>query len=149
MYGPQQPTVQFLPPTVVTQYVNQWVTTSIPNYGEVTAYITDYNRRTGMVSLFIYRAPSFQPQFLQVHHSDLVGIAPYYGLSPLDLEDHQDLDHHITQASLVVATIRDILVADFGHGFLNKQVFSVPVKMKKACFLSKQNLFQDQRCYQS
>lgn len=82
MYGPQQPTVQFLPPTVVTQYVNQWVTTSIPNYGEVTAYITDYNRRTGMVSLFIYRAPSFQPQFLQVHHSDLVGIAPYYGPIP-------------------------------------------------------------------
>ncbi|WP_332633032.1 hypothetical protein [Halalkalibacter flavus] len=82
MYGPQQPTVQFLPPVVVSQYVNQWVTTSIPNYGEVTAYITDYNRRTGMVSMFMYRAPRYQPQFIQVHHSDLVGIAPYYGPIP-------------------------------------------------------------------
>ncbi|KHF38840.1 hypothetical protein [Halalkalibacter okhensis] len=82
MYGPQEPSVQFLPPVVVSQYVNQWVTTSIPNYGEVTAYITDYNRRTGMVSMFIYRPPNYQPQFIQVHHSDLVGIAPYYGPIP-------------------------------------------------------------------
>ncbi|WP_227936859.1 hypothetical protein [Alkalihalobacillus deserti] len=82
MYGPQGPSVQFLPPTVVAQYVGQWVTTSIPNYGEVTAYITDYNRRNGMVSMFMYRAPSYQPQFIQVHHSDLVGIAPYYGPIP-------------------------------------------------------------------
>ncbi|ARK31445.1 hypothetical protein [Halalkalibacter krulwichiae] len=82
MYGPQQPSVQFLPPTVVSQYVGQWVTTSIPTYGEVTAYITDFNRRTGMVSMFIYRAPSYQPQFIQVHNSDLIGIAPYYGPIP-------------------------------------------------------------------
>jgi hypothetical protein len=82
MYGPDQPSVQFLPPVVISQYVNQWITTSIPNYGEVTAYVTDFNRRTGMVSMFIYRAPYYQPQFIQVHNSDLVGIAPYYGPIP-------------------------------------------------------------------
>ncbi|GAE37073.1 hypothetical protein [Halalkalibacter akibai] len=82
MYGPQDISVQYLPPTVVSQYVGQWITTSIPTYGQVTAYITDYNRRTGMVSMFMYRAPSYQPQFIQVHHSDLVGIAPYYGPIP-------------------------------------------------------------------
>jgi hypothetical protein len=82
MYGPQGPTVQYLPPTVISQYVGQWITTSIPTYGEVTAYVTDYNRRNGMVSMFMYRAPYYQPQFIQVHHSDMVGIAPYYGPIP-------------------------------------------------------------------
>ena len=78
----QQPTVQFLPPVVVERYLNQWITTSIPGYGQVVAYVLDYNRHTGMVSLFIYPAPRYQQQFIQVHHSDLVGIAPYFGPTP-------------------------------------------------------------------
>ncbi|OLS39463.1 hypothetical protein BTR22_00915 [Alkalihalophilus pseudofirmus] len=83
----QQPSVQFLPPSVIDQYVNQWITTSIPGYGQVIAYVTDFNRRNGMVSMFIYQAPYYQPQFIQVHNSDLVGIAPYYG--PIPPRPHQ------------------------------------------------------------
>ncbi|WP_368503814.1 hypothetical protein AB3N04_16885 [Alkalihalophilus sp. As8PL] len=78
----QQPSVQFLPPSVISQYVNQWITTAIPGYGQVVAYVTDFNPRNGMVSMFIYQAPYYQPQFIQVHNSDLVGIAPYYGPIP-------------------------------------------------------------------
>ncbi|WP_100373480.1 hypothetical protein [Bacillus sp. FJAT-45037] len=81
-YHRQQPSVQFIPPTVISQYVNQWITTAIPGYGQVVAYVTDFNRRTGMVSMFIYQAPYYQPQFLQVYNGDLVGIAPYYGPIP-------------------------------------------------------------------
>ncbi|WP_088103484.1 hypothetical protein [Alkalihalobacillus urbisdiaboli] len=78
----QQPSVQFLPPNVIRQYVGQWITTSIPNYGQVVAYVIDYSRRTGMVSLFMYTSYAYQPQYIQVHHSDLVGISPYYGPIP-------------------------------------------------------------------
>ena len=78
----QQPTVQYLPPVVIERYLNQWITTSIPGYGQVVAYVLDYNRQTGMVSLFIYPSPRFQQQFIQVHHSDLVGISPYFGPTP-------------------------------------------------------------------
>ncbi|GAE28928.1 hypothetical protein [Halalkalibacter hemicellulosilyticus] len=76
------PSVQYLPPTVISQYVNQWITTSIPTYGQVVAYITDFNRRTGMVSMFMYAPPRYQPQFIQVHNSDLIGVSPYYGPVP-------------------------------------------------------------------
>jgi hypothetical protein len=84
MYGqqPSDPTVQFIPPTVISQYVGQWITTSISGYGQVVAYVIDYNRRNGMVSLFMYTRNSYQPQYIQVHHSDLVGISPYYGPIP-------------------------------------------------------------------
>ncbi|MBU8906840.1 hypothetical protein [Desertibacillus haloalkaliphilus] len=78
----QQPSLQFLPPTVIERYMNQWITTTIPGYGQVVAYVLDYNHRTGMVSLFIYPRPSYQQQFIQVHHSDLVGISPYFGPTP-------------------------------------------------------------------
>ena len=78
----QQPTVQFLPPSVIERYVNQWITTSIQGYGRVVAYVLDYNRRNGMVSLLIYPEPTYQQQYIQVHHSDLVGIAPYTGPTP-------------------------------------------------------------------
>ncbi|MCM3761887.1 hypothetical protein M3212_14015 [Alkalihalobacillus oceani] len=78
----QQPSVQFLPPSVVGNYVNQWITTSISGYGQVVAYITDFNRHNGMVSMFMYQPPYYQPQFLQVSNVDLVGIAPYYGPIP-------------------------------------------------------------------
>ncbi|WP_100399627.1 hypothetical protein [Bacillus sp. FJAT-44742] len=78
----QQPTVQMIPPQVISRYVNQWITTSIPGYGEVVAYVLEYNPRTGMVSLFMYREGRVTPQYIQVHFSDLIGIAPYYGPIP-------------------------------------------------------------------
>lgn len=78
----QQIGVQYLPPVVVERYINQWVTTSIPGYGQVVAYILDYNPRTGMVSMFIYAPPGYRQQFIQVHHSDLIGISPYFGPTP-------------------------------------------------------------------
>ncbi|WP_078555133.1 hypothetical protein [Bacillus alkalicellulosilyticus] len=76
------PSVQFIPPTVISRYVNQWITTSIANYGQVVAYVLDYNDRTGMVSMFIYAPPRYRQQYIQVHHSDLVGISPYFGPTP-------------------------------------------------------------------
>lgn len=78
----QQPIVQYLPPVVIERYLNQWVTTTIPGYGRVVAYVADYNPRTGMVSLLIYPPPTYRQQFIQVHHSDLVGISPYFGPTP-------------------------------------------------------------------
>ncbi|WP_059104008.1 hypothetical protein [Shouchella shacheensis] len=78
----QQPSVQYLPPSTIEDYYHQWVTTTIPGYGRVIAYIADYNRRTGMVSLLVYQAPYYQQQFVQVHHSDLIGISPYFGSVP-------------------------------------------------------------------
>lgn len=79
---PEQPSVMYLPPSVINNYVGQWITTSIPTFGQVIAFVTDFNRRTGMVSMFIYQAPYYRPQFIQVHNSDLIGIAPYYGPVP-------------------------------------------------------------------
>ncbi len=78
----QQVTPMYLPPSVISDYVNQWITTSIPTYGQVVAYVTSFNRQNGMVSMFIYTPPYYQPQFIQVHHSDLIGISPYYGPIP-------------------------------------------------------------------
>lgn len=78
----QHPAVQYVPPTVIDQYMNQWITTVIPGYGKVVAYVADYNQHTGMVSLLIYPAPSYQQQYIQVHYSDLVGVSPYFGPTP-------------------------------------------------------------------
>lgn len=78
----QQPSVQFIPPSVIERYVNQWIETSIQGYGRVVAYVLDYNPRNGMVSLLIYPRPDYQQQYIQVHHSDLVGISPYTGPTP-------------------------------------------------------------------
>ncbi|WP_062046664.1 hypothetical protein [Bacillus sp. JCM 19034] len=78
----QQPSVQYLPPTVISRYINRWITTSIPTYGQVVAYVINYNNRTGMVSLFMYAPPRYVSQYIQVHHSDLIGISPYYGPIP-------------------------------------------------------------------
>ncbi|OLO37177.1 hypothetical protein BTR23_13665 [Alkalihalophilus pseudofirmus] len=85
----QQPSVQYIPPTVIERYVNQWITTSIPNYGQVVAYVLDYNPRTGMVSMFIYQAPRYRQQYIQVHYSDMVGISPYFGPTPPRPQHHQ------------------------------------------------------------
>lgn len=81
-YRQQQIAPTYLPSSVISDYVNQWIVTSIPTYGQVVAYVTDFNRRNGMVSMFIYPAPHYQPQFIRVHHSDLIGISPYYGPIP-------------------------------------------------------------------
>ncbi|WP_209125539.1 hypothetical protein [Alkalihalobacillus sp. BA299] len=81
-YYRQQPSLQYIPPTVIDRYVNQWITTSIPNYGQVIAYVLDYNPRTGMVSMFIYQPPRYRQQYIQVHYSDMVGISPYFGPTP-------------------------------------------------------------------
>ncbi|SFE74462.1 hypothetical protein [Alteribacillus iranensis] len=78
----QQPSVQYIPPTVIERYVNQWIRTSIPGYGQVIAYVLDYNNRTGMVSMFMYAPPRYRRQYIQVHYSDLVGIQPYFGPTP-------------------------------------------------------------------
>ncbi|WP_240374889.1 hypothetical protein [Bacillus piscicola] len=78
----QQPSVQYIPPVVIERYLNQWIETSIQGYGRVIAYVLDYNARTGMVSLFMYAPPYYQQQYIQVHHSDLVGIQPYLGDVP-------------------------------------------------------------------
>lgn len=78
----QDPSLMYLPPSVIERYVNQWITTSIQGYGRVVAYVLSFDRRNGMVSLLIYPAPAYQPQFIQVHHSDLVGISPYTGPIP-------------------------------------------------------------------
>lgn len=78
----QEPSLMYLPPSVIERYLNQWITTSIPGYGQVIAYVLDYNPRNGMVSLLIYQEPYYQQQFIQVHNSDLVGIAPYMGPIP-------------------------------------------------------------------
>ncbi|MEK4565645.1 hypothetical protein MKX54_13335 [Alkalihalobacillus sp. FSL R5-0424] len=78
----QQPSVFFLPPVVIEQYLNQWVTTTIPGYGRVIAYVADFNRNTGMVSLLVYQPPFYNQQFVQVHNSDLVSISPYFGPTP-------------------------------------------------------------------
>ncbi len=78
----QEPSLMFLPPSVIEQYMNQWIVTSIQGYGRVIAYVLDFNRRNGMVSLLIFPEPFYQQQFIQVHNSDLVGIAPYTGPIP-------------------------------------------------------------------
>ncbi|MFK3937262.1 hypothetical protein ACI2JA_07085 [Alkalihalobacillus sp. NPDC078783] len=78
----QQPSVYLLPPVVVEQYLNQWVTTTIPGYGRVIAYVADFNRNTGMVSLLVYQPPFYNQQFVQVHNTDLVSISPYFGPTP-------------------------------------------------------------------
>lgn len=78
----QQPSVMYLPPVVIQQYMNQWIQTTIPGYGRVVAYVLDFNERTGMVSLFIYVPPRNRGQYIQVHYSDLIGIAPYFGPIP-------------------------------------------------------------------
>lgn len=79
----QQPSAKYLPPTVIKNYVHSWITTSIPTYGEVIAYVTGFNERNGMVSMFMYQPPYYtQPQFIQVHHSDMIGVSPYYGPIP-------------------------------------------------------------------
>ncbi|MDQ0207877.1 hypothetical protein [Alkalicoccobacillus murimartini] len=78
----QQPSVYLLPPVVVNQYLHQWVTTTIPGYGRVIAYVADFNQNTGMVSLLVYQPPYYNQQFVQVHNTDLVGISPYFGPTP-------------------------------------------------------------------
>ncbi|MEY8751578.1 hypothetical protein [Alkalicoccobacillus gibsonii] len=78
----QQPSVYLLPPVVVEQYLNHWVTTTIPGYGRVIAYVADFNRNTGMVSLLVYQPPFYNQQFVQVHNTDLVSISPYFGPTP-------------------------------------------------------------------
>lgn len=78
----QEPSLTFLPPSVIERYMNQWIVTSIQGYGRVIAYVLDFNPRNGMVSLLIYPEPFYQQQFIQVHNSDLVGIAPYTGPIP-------------------------------------------------------------------
>lgn len=78
----QQPSVYLLPPVVVEQYLHQWIYTTIPGYGRVIAYVADFNRNTGMVSLLVYQAPFYQQQFVQVHNTDLVGVSPYFGPTP-------------------------------------------------------------------
>lgn len=72
----------YIPPNVIQQYMHQWITTSIQGYGHVIAYVADYNSSTGMVSLIIYPTPSYEPQYIQVHYSDLVGVSPYFGPTP-------------------------------------------------------------------
>ncbi|WP_185971016.1 hypothetical protein [Alkalicoccobacillus porphyridii] len=78
----QQPSVYLLPPVVVEQYLHQWIYTTIPGYGRVIAYVADFNRNTGMVSLLVYQAPFYNQQFVQVHNTDLVGVSPYFGPTP-------------------------------------------------------------------
>lgn len=81
-YRQQQPSVQYIPPVVIGRYVNQWIQTFIPGYGRVIAYVLDYNRRTGMVSMFIYQPPFYRRRYIQVYHGDLVGVSPYFGPTP-------------------------------------------------------------------
>ncbi|SDH72247.1 hypothetical protein SAMN05192534_11027 [Alteribacillus persepolensis] len=81
-YRQQEPSVQYIPPVVIEGYVNQWIQTFIPGYGRVIAYVLDYNRRTGMVSMFIYQPPFYRRQYVQVYHGDLVGVSPYFGPTP-------------------------------------------------------------------
>ena len=78
----QQPSVYLLPPVVVNQYLHQWVTTTIPGYGRVIAYVADFNQNTGMVTLLVYQPPFYNQQYVQVHNTDLVGISPYFGPTP-------------------------------------------------------------------
>ncbi|RXT04914.1 hypothetical protein [Ammoniphilus sp. CFH 90114] len=82
MNNRQQASVQFVPPSAITPYIGQWITTSIPTIGQVTAYVSNYNRRTGMVDLWVYRPGTTQPQYMQYHYSDLIGIGPYQGPIP-------------------------------------------------------------------
>ena len=78
----QQPSVQFVPPSAITPYIGRWITTSIPTYGQVTAYVIQFHQANGMVDLWVYRPGVAQPQFMQFHYSDLIGIGPYYGPIP-------------------------------------------------------------------
>ncbi|PSL50899.1 hypothetical protein B0H94_102176 [Salsuginibacillus halophilus] len=86
----QQPEVMMIPPSVIERYINQWITTYIPGFGRVVAYVLDFNPRTGMVSLQVYPRRGRQGQFVQVHYSDMVGISPYFGPVP----PHHGHHHH-------------------------------------------------------
>jgi hypothetical protein len=78
----QQASVQFVAPSAITPYIGRWITTSVPTYGQIIAYVSQFNQATGMVDLWVYRRGQAQPQFMQFHYSDLIGIGPYYGPIP-------------------------------------------------------------------
>jgi hypothetical protein len=65
---------QLVAPQTVGAYVGQTIITTIPGYGRVRAFVLGFNDNTGMASLLV-ATPGGQ-QYLEVHYSDMIGIAP-------------------------------------------------------------------------
>jgi len=65
---------QLVAPQTVGAYIGQTIITTIPGYGRVRAFVLNFNKDTGMAQLLV-ATPGGQ-QYLEVHYSDMIGIAP-------------------------------------------------------------------------
>ncbi len=69
--------MQIVAPATIQSYIGRNITTFIPGYGRVRAYVINYNPATGMVDLLIFTP--YGQQYTQVSSFDMVGIAPDFG----------------------------------------------------------------------
>lgn len=74
----QQPTYPIVAEQTVQSYVGKMISTSVPGYGRINAFVLDYNPNTRMARLLrIY--PNGAQEYMQVSSQDMVGIEPYFG----------------------------------------------------------------------
>jgi hypothetical protein len=69
-----------VPGTTLEQYIGQYITTAISGYGQVVAQVVKYDKATKMATLTVFTPSGVRS--LQVHETDMYGIAPYQGPIP-------------------------------------------------------------------
>lgn len=68
----EEPSLKYIPPEVIRDYVGEVINTFIPGYGRRNVYVRGISRQ-GMVSLVILRTnPN---DCISVHYSDISGIS--------------------------------------------------------------------------
>lgn len=69
-----------VPGSTIEQFVGQYITTAITGYGQVVAQVVKYDKANKMATLNVFTPSGVRA--LQVHETDMYGIAPYQGPIP-------------------------------------------------------------------
>ena len=69
-----------VPGSTIEQFIGQYITTAITGYGQVVAQVVKYDKATKMATLNVFTPSGVRA--LQVHETDMYGIAPYQGPIP-------------------------------------------------------------------
>ena len=76
----QRKRAYLVPGGTIKQYVGQYITTAITGYGQVVAQVVKFDDNTKMATLNVFTPSGVRA--LQVHETDMYGIAPYQGPIP-------------------------------------------------------------------
>ncbi|WP_226537486.1 hypothetical protein [Fictibacillus halophilus] len=69
-----------VPGSTIEQFIGQYITTAITGYGQVVAQVVKYDKASKMATLNVFTPSGVRA--LQVHETDMYGIAPYQGPIP-------------------------------------------------------------------